>query len=290
MHSFLRSVGFSKLKSRKDIDDLLKDTSINCDTRDAVKLDNGRAFVEFRKEFAPGIGIVICGEMDENGFHQDYYFPYFKTDTVSSNADLIIEKHGEKDSFAGVCEDVRIGTSLIFYLQNAVDYQRECMVKWTAGKNLTVSFMGLSTEGKILLPVYKDPTMGLYDKDSSIQRNHMIAAARNGDQEAIESLTIEDMDTYSMISRRIATDDVFTIVDTFFMPFGMECDHYQIMGEILSYKKVRNKRTQESVYQMKILCNDVEMDVCINEADLLGDPDEGRRFKGNLWLQGAINF
>ena len=62
------------------------------------------------------------------------------------------------------------------------------------------------------------------------------------------------------------------------------------MVEILSYKKVRNKRTQESVYQMKILCNDVEMDVCINEADLLGDPDEGRRFKGNLWLQGAINF
>ena len=118
----------------------------------------------------------------------------------------------------------------------------------------------------------------------------MIAAARSGDQEAIESLTMEDMDNYSMISRRILTEDVFSIVDTFFMPFGMECDYYQLMGEILSVNKVRNYRTKEYLYQMRILCNDLEIDVCINEADLMGDPDVGRRFKGNLWLQGFINY
>ena len=34
----------------------------------------------------------------------------------------------------------------------------------------------------------------------------------------MESLTMEDMDTYSMISQRIVTDDILTIVDSYFMP------------------------------------------------------------------------
>lgn len=40
-------------------------------------------------------------------------------------------------------------------------------------------------------------------------RSNLIAAARDGDEEAMESLTMEDMDTYSMISQRIATEDLF---------------------------------------------------------------------------------
>ena len=43
---------------------------------------------------------------------------------------------------------------------------------------------------------------------------------------------MEDMDTYSMISRRIVREDIFTIVDSYFMPYGMECDQYNVMGEI----------------------------------------------------------
>ena len=290
MHSFLRSVGFSNIKDRKDIDALIKDVCLNCDTRNAVRLDHGQAFVEYRKEFGTGCGLAVCGEIDENGFHYDYYFPYFQTDTVSSTEDLSIEKHGGEDSFAGVCEDNRLGTSLIFYVQNAVDYMRACLVKWSVGNHLSTSLTGLASDGKILLPLYKDAEQVLHDKESAITRSQMINAAKNGDQDAIDSLTLEEMDTYSMVSRRIQTEDVFTIVDTFFMPFGMECDHYQIMGEIQSYRKVKNIRSKEYLYQMKILCNDIEMDVCINEADLLGDPDVGRRFKGNVWLQGYIHF
>ena len=49
----------------------------------------------------------------------------------------------------------------------------------------------------------------------------------------MEDLTMEDMDTYSMISERIVTDDVLTIVDSYFMPNGIECDQYGILGERL---------------------------------------------------------
>ena len=48
----------------------------------------------------------------------------------------------------------------------------------------------------------------------------------------MESLTMDDIDTYAMISQRLTKEDVFSIVDSFFMPSGLECDQYSVMGEI----------------------------------------------------------
>ena len=75
------------------------------------------------------------------------------------------------------------------------------------GQPLTLS--GLAREGKILFPVEKDKEAVKAERELTKNRNHLIAAARNGDEEAMESLTMEDMDTYSMISQRIVTDDIF---------------------------------------------------------------------------------
>ena len=128
------------------------------------------------------------------------------------------------------------------------------------------------------------------DKEDSINRTKLIEKAKQGDEQAMESLTLDDIDTYSMISRRIIHEDVFTIVDTYFMPYGMECDKYSILGEILEVAIRINRLTQEELYIMKLSCNELVFDVCINKKDLLGEPMAGRRFKGTVWLQGKINF
>ena len=98
------------------------------------------------------------------------------------------------------------------------------------------------------------------------------------------------MDTYSMISQRIQEEDLFTVIDTFMMPYGVECDQYQIMGEIKNVEEAVNEYTDEKLYFMTLSCNDMIFDICINQKDLLGEPEEGRRFKGNIWMQGHINF
>ena len=49
------------------------------------------------------------------------------------------------------------------------------------------------------------------ERELTKNRNNLIAAARNGDEEAMEDLTMEDMDMYSMISERIVTDDVLKL-------------------------------------------------------------------------------
>lgn len=48
--------------------------------------------------------------------------------------------------------------------------------------------------------------------------------------------------------------------------------------------------TKEQVYIMKISCNEISFDTCINQKDLVGEPAIGRRFKGNIWMQGYINY
>ena len=60
----------------------------------------------------------------------------------------------------------------------------------------------------------------------------------------MESLTMEDIDTYTMISRRIQQEDVFTIVDSYFMPYGVECDQYNVMGNIVDFVESTNVLTK----------------------------------------------
>lgn len=290
MHSFLRAIGFSNLKTGKELKDLLSDVFHEYSERCVAKEETNRAFIEYTKSFGSNMGIKMCGSMDTQGFHQEYYFPYFKGKGISSHEDLIIEKHAARESFAGVCEDMRMGVSIIFYVQNAAKYKKETILNHLLSDKISVTFSGLSVKGKILFPVMKDEAYTANSQEAASKRNKMIAAARQGDAEAIESLTLEDIDMYSMINRRILKEDMFSIIDTLFMPYGMECDQYQVIGNILQVEKVTNTFTREKIYQMSLECNDMKMDICINENDLLGEPEVGRRFKGTVWLQGHINF
>ena len=98
------------------------------------------------------------------------------------------------------------------------------------------------------------------------------------------------MDTYTSIAKMIIKEDILSLVDTYFMPYGVECDQYAILGEIMDVAKVRNPLTKEEIWQMTIECNDLLLDICINCEDLYGEPAVGRRFKGSIWLQGTIHF
>ena len=106
--------------------------------------------------------------------------------------------------------------------------------------------------------------------------------------ESAGSLTLEDMDTYALLSQRVMKEDIFSIVKSTFMPFGIESDQYTVLGEIIDCVTMENKLTHEKLYGMKLLCNNIQFDVCINEKDLLGEPAIGRRFRGNVWMQGNL--
>ena len=291
MHQYLKAIGFDNINTRYDLKDLMEDVEAGFTHQTIVSYRPGEDFCELRREYGQCIGVSLCGELDDDdNFYPDYYFPYFEGSGISTYADIAIERKIEKEQYVGMCEDSKIGISLIFTLQNGIEYMRERQAGFTAGVTTSVTLSGLALSGMILLPVLKDESRLKSGQAASDNRKMLLNAARNGDQSAIETLTLDDIDIYSQVSRRLANEDVFSIVDTYFMPYGVECDLYSIMGEILAVRHRTNSATGVELYQMKLNVNEMQFDVCVPAEEVMGEPEIGRRFKGTIWLQGYINF
>ena len=310
MHRYLRSIGFSKIENREELQELINEvvekTILRPDksdkenskkekkyafARDIAADENNHLYAELSLDFVHGAGICVRGEFDEkNNFLYEYYFPYLRGAHISSNEDITIERHAEKESYAGVCDEIKIGIAVIFYLQNMIPYKRLKALKRLPVQGTSLILSALSTDGTIMMPIIKNEYEKQRIKKASNERNQLIAQARMGDESAIESLTLEDMDTYTTISKKIHNADVFSLVDTYFMPYGVECDQYSILGEITDFYTEKNRVSGEEVVFMTVECNELLLEVCINREDLYGEAAVGRRFKGIVWLQGYIEF
>ena len=291
MHKFLRAVGFSQYTEKKQVQKLIRDIIIHADERSYTTVGKKTLVAEFDRNFAEDIGIAVCGEFDEDDTYSfDYYLPYLRSDLVSTAEDISIERHAAKESYAGICDDPQVGVSLIFYLQNMISYLKLQGEGKIPAKGTSLNLSALSCQGTIMMPIQKTEWQKKKIAKDAVQRNRLIQAARGGDEEAMESLTLEDMDTYTSISRKIQKADIFSLVDTYFMPYGVECDQYSVLGEITDMKLVTNGLTGEKVHILTLCCNDLNLKVAINSIDLLGEPAVGRRFKGSVWLQGQVNF
>ena len=291
MHKFLRAVGFSQYTEKKQVQKLIRDIIIHADERSYTTVGKKTLVAEFDRNFAEDIGIAVCGEFDEDDTYSfDYYLPYLRSDLVSTAEDISIERHAAKESYAGICDDPKVGVSLIFYLQNMISYLKLQGEGKIPAKGTSLNLSALSCQGTIMMPIQKTEWQKKKIAKDAVQRNRLIQAARGGDEEAMESLTLEDMDTYTSISRKIQKADIFRLVDTYFMPYGVECDQYSVLGEITDMKLVTNGLTGEKVHILTLCCNDLNLKVAINSIDLLGEPAVGRRFKGSVWLQGQVNF
>lgn len=287
----MRAIGFSSLNSRSKLQELLTETVMHSERRDITKNEDNILLGEFCKDFAKGLGIAVCGEFDnDEKFIYEYYYPYLEGSGITSYEDVSVERHADKESYAGVCDEIKVGISLIFYLKNKIPYIKAQIADKLPVSGTTLTLSALSVSGTIMFPIQKDKEQIQRVKQASAARNNLMAAARKGDEDAIETLTLEDMDMYTTISRRIQNEDIFSLVDTYFMPYGVECDQYSVLGEIVGMRLVTNRITGEKIYILTICSNELTFDVSINTLDLYGEPKIGRRFKGVIWLQGQINF
>lgn len=291
VHSYLRAIGFSKITDRKELEDLLGIIIEQPTEKKIINIQENKKVAEISKDFSKNVGITVRGEYDEDGkFYMEHYFPYHRSQVVSTREEITIIKRVDTDAFTGMCEDVRLGVSLIFYLQNTIDYLMEMRHKHQKGIPWQIYLSALSISGKILLPLEQDEKLAKNNIADTQYRRQLIAEAKKGNQEAIDSLTIDDIDMYAMISRRAKFEDIYTIVETSFTPFGSESDNYTVLGTIIDMETSVNQLTGEEMYDLMINCNDVIFQVIINKQDILGEPVIGRRFKGDIWLQGYVDF
>lgn len=289
MHSFLRAIGFSNIKNRKMLEPLYKEILKAPTKNNMANISADTRLIQFDKDFGDGFGISIIGEMAIDGSVSiEHYFPYVKSDQLTIQDRIFVEKHGDKESYAGVSEDYNLGMTLIFFVQNISEYAKS---EWTNSSNNFINkayLSGLSCKGKIILDVSKSMNISLSGNSAPNNRSKLIEAARQGDKAALESLTLDDMDTYSLIGKRTKHEDILSIVETNFMPYGIETEHYSIIANINSCEMKKNSYTNEEIYIMVLEANDLNICLAINKKDLIGEPAPGRRFKGELWLQGHV--
>jgi len=293
VHDFLPAIGLEKSASEREVRKMLKGIELDFSQYSRIELDYELDFCELNKEYGDSIGLNVYGLIEESvdeEFEKEYYVPYFRGNGITSYADILVDKRSDKTAFVGICEDVRVEVTLIFHLQNTFEYMEETKTGHIAKTNTSVTLSGLAVSGTVLFPVQKSPEQVQSKKEQSRNRMMLLSAAREGDSAAMESLTLDDIDTYSKVSRRLVTEDVFSIVESYFMPYGVECDQYSIMGEILEVREIINRYSMAKIYALTLDVNELQFDVCVPAEALIGEPAVGRRFKGNIWLQGHINF
>ena len=157
MHNYLRSIGFKHITNKREIDSLIADIINKPDKKLITEDDCGNVFAELSREFGQFIGIAVRGEyIDENNFQLDYYYPYFIGSGVTTEERVEIEKRSDREAYAGVCDEMRIGVTLIFYLQNVVEYLQESRTKNSRRFPVNTTMSALSTGGVVILPIYKN--------------------------------------------------------------------------------------------------------------------------------------
>lgn len=295
IHSYMNSIGFSKIDCLNDLNDVIKE--IIEDPDNVSKIDyNNTTYSEYHKNFTDSTGIVVLGyykdeiENFEN-FVLETYFPYVESsdNAILEATDITIERFADKYSYLAMFDSSIMNMILIFFISNLRMLGKVGFVSKISLPKCDINVSALAFEGIVLLPIIKDQRSE-EKKAYNDKKAVLIERAKKGDEEAIETLTLEDFETQQMLYTRTQSEDVLSIVDTYFMPEGLENDKYSIMGDIVSVKKEKNCITEEEIYLLDIFSNDVYLSISINKKNLMGEPLVNRRFRGRVWLQGIIKL
>jgi len=289
MHKFLRAAGFSEFTSEESVYNFIWQQVMRPDNLAMrLELDSRSTLFEYRQPLNEHVGLCAAIlHMPGLPPAVQYYYPYYNTYEISSGGICTLERHTPTETYAGVIDEYNIGLSLIFFMTNPLDYRKR------PDRDANDEFRGtalaaFSNYAMILLPVAHTETIGK-GYDTGYRDAGLMEAAMNGDEDAIETLTASDINMYHEISERVENEDLYSIVDQSFMPCGIECDQYSIIGEIVDLDETENSFTKEALWLIRVSCNDVEFCMCIRKDDVLGEPMKGRRIKCRLWMQGSVN-
>lgn len=153
MHSFLKAIGFSQISKREEMKKIILDVIKNYDTKMLFRITQMAHLLNFREIMETIVeSLFVVSMMRKTGFMWSIDDPFFHGTGVTTQEAVTVEKHVDRNAFSGACDDLRIGITLIFYLQNTAEYMKESERKID---NYPLILSGLAGEGKILLPVLK---------------------------------------------------------------------------------------------------------------------------------------
>lgn len=288
MYQYLRAIGLEKYNTKKKIKELTELVRRDATRKDSYQLNSEEELILYEKDFGEAVGVAVAEVSSGDYTEKDFFFPYVRGLNCLFHENPEFEKYTVCNEYACICDENNLGIPLIFHVNNIVEYLRRKNGMFQEEFNC-MTLSGLSCKGMVILPIERDEHQKKKERKGNEIRNQMIDAAKAGDVEAMEQLTLEDMDTYTLVSNRSKKEDIFTIVNSYFMPYTVECDKYSILGDIIDVSVMKNAMTGEEFYYISLECNSIQIEVTIAKSDIIGVPEKGRRFKGYIWLQGEVD-
>ena len=336
MHKYLRAVGFSNFLKKSQIDDFFKENLKDENLISTYISQDMRLCGQYNIQVCQGAGVSVIGEQEKNQLAlMDFYYPYLKGYDYTLIQECTIERHSDKDSYAGIIDDYRMGIALIFYLTNGNVYNS--LIKNFKPVDIKIDrifLSALSIGGRIILPIDKKELSGNEFADKSKineEYEDVLNVSEVADEDSDDYIdedddSVEDfMDEHPITTRligdiddfsegiggkalsigigiklprdpigeqemRLKNEDLYSIVETSIVPYGIECDKYQIVAEILSVNRKENTFTGATLVEMRVDAMGLQFNLMINENDLEGEPLPGRRFRGVIWLLGEVEF
>lgn len=290
-HSYWNVIGFDgKTKDGAEVLNNLIQNTISDPTRSHTLYVDDVEYKEYQKEIIKGAGIVVFGYFNADDFIVENVYPYVDSDNscLFDCQNVSIEQMSDKFAYLGMFDSYIMNMVVIFYLKDNRFINSTASNLNVDISSCSICLSALSSNGIILFPVDNKNVSEKTKRVRLDRRISLLERAKHGDEEAIDTLTIDEMETQQMLYHRIRKEDVLSIVESYFMPDGLENDKYAILGDILDVRKETNPITGQEIYCLQILCNDVKITVMINQKDLTGEPKIGRRFRGKIWLLGEI--
>lgn len=288
MNDYLRTVGFHHMDGNRHIRQMLDCVRDEADEIKQYSDRYGNVHVQYKKEFAPGVGVISYWVEDEQVEESVGYMPYCESEYEQFHCPVSFEKLFEGTGVLCEMEDPRIGISLIFRLINVMDFFNERNP--SEYMKYSVSVSALCARGTVILGIKREEDYPIKRLDTIRQHQMMVNAARKGNRDAAEKLAKEDYMQYHSVNTRIVREDLYTLVDSCFMPRGMSSDRYLVIGDIIACREERNQFSGEQIYILTLDYNAVIFEVTVNKNDLTGEPAKGRRFKGEIVLLGRVGF
>ena len=292
MHHYLKAVGLG-MTDPVEMPEILRE-EIFYKSDDKARVPYGEYyFVQREKSLSSNpaydFGLFSCGFSRGSRSSAGQIRPYLKGRKVSIYADILMERDVDGETYKAVFEYDNRNSGLLFEVINApeiLNADREGAVTGRTG----VILSGLSNGGEILLPIYESAEMKEKAVTAQENRKKLIQAAREGDSKAASQFAMADMALYNRARQLLGKTDLYSVVASTLTPKGIINAEYNVLGEIMEYTKTRNIVTGEEIFILTLQVNELLFDVAVPATGIMGEVAKGRRFKGELHLQGCISL
>lgn len=285
--NFLRAIGFSNIENGKNLEKLLNEVIEKCDKHSVISLDEKTVLADYIKIFGEGFGIVVKGNLTEE---DKLIVENWDVYTENSEKISIINAEAHKiDNYEVIieCEDRANGNNIIFSLQNTAEFMEleksEIFID-------NVSISAFSNSGKIILPIYKDNDDLIIEQQEEEDFQQLLALSREGNDDALKTLELQKSQCYDSLIERLDSEDLFSVVESCFIPTDINTCEYRIIGNIIETQKLYNNSTGEEIAFLTLDVLGTKLNLYINSEDLEGFSQPNMRFYGTCCLLGNISF